>query len=321
MNTTTENTLDVTVLEPRMKHPTIFNTFDQLHEGESFTILNDHDPKPLYYQLLSERGNIFNWEYLEQGPEAWRIKISKKQSGDWEKTLGQLAAEDFRKAQVFKKYGLDFCCGGNKTLKQACLEKDLDVKTLNQELQNMNQIAPANRPLAYQDWTLDLLTDYIVQVHHSYVKKNMPDLQAYARKVMTVHGSRHPELNSVNELVEASVEELSEHLLKEEQILFPYIKSLVAASASKKAVAAPFGTVRNPIQMMEQEHEQVGNNFKELRRITNNFLIPEDACASYSMLYRLLADFEEDLHLHIHLENNILFPKAIQLQKSLMKAL
>lgn len=147
----------------------------------------------------------------------------------------------------------------------------------------------------------------------------MPDLQAYSSKVMKVHGDKHPELNLVHELVEASAAELNEHLLKEEQILFPYIKSLVAASNSKSSVATPFGTVRNPITMMEKEHELVGSYFEKLRKVTNNFLIPPDACASYSLLYRLLAEFEEDLHIHIHLENNILFPKAIQLEKTIIK--
>ncbi|MBS1486628.1 MAG: iron-sulfur cluster repair di-iron protein [Bacteroidetes bacterium] len=315
MNTIDENILNVTLLAPRMKHPTIFDRFDQLSDGETLTILNDHDPKPLYYQLLGERGNIFTWEYVEKGPENWRIKISKKLAGDLDETLGQLAAQDLRKAQVFKKYGLDFCCGGKKTVKQACEEKGIEPEKVERELQQADKLSSSARPLPYNDWNLDFLADYIVQVHHTYVRKNLPDLRTYAQKVMKVHGSRHPELNLVYELVEAANTELTEHLLKEEQILFPYIKSLATAGASQKTTAS-FGSVRNPVMMMEKEHEMVGKYFDELRMVTGNYTLPSDACASYSLLYRLLAEFEEDLHLHIHLENNILFPKAIQLEKA-----
>jgi regulator of cell morphogenesis and NO signaling len=113
----------VTLLEPRQKHPTIFVRFDELNEGESLIIHNDHDPKPLYYQLIGERGNIFSWEYLEEGPEWWKVKISKRNLGEKEETLGEIAVKDLRKAEVFKKYGIDFCCGGKKTVKEACAEK------------------------------------------------------------------------------------------------------------------------------------------------------------------------------------------------------
>lgn len=316
MNTTKENILDVTLLEPRMKHPTIFDRFDQLVEGESLTILNDHDPKPLYYQLLNERGNIFKWEYTEEGPEHWEVQISKRQPSDMEKTLGQIAAKDLRKAQVFKKYGLDFCCGGKKTVKQACDEKGIDATKVENELRQSDQLATSARPLAFDEWNLDFLVDYIVQVHHSYVKKNLPDIRAYAKKVMRVHNSRHPELNLVHELVEAIGTELDEHLFKEEQILFPYIKSLATSGSWQKQTVASFGTVRHPVLMMEKEHEMVGKFFEELRKITNNYTLPPDACATYSLLYRQLAEFEEDLHTHIHLENNILFPKAIKLEQA-----
>ena len=180
MQTTAENILNVTLLEPRQKHPTIFVRFDELAEGES-NHYNDHDPKPLYYQLLGERGNIFVWEYLEQGPEWWKVKISKRITGESDETLGQIIAKDLRKAQVFKKYGLDFCCGGKKTVKEACTEKGIDVTKVEQELQQTNQLS-SSRPLPYTDWSLDFLTDYIVNTHHSYVTKNLPDLTAYAKK-------------------------------------------------------------------------------------------------------------------------------------------
>ncbi len=319
MYTTTENILNVTLLEPRQKHPTIFVRFDELEDGASLTINNDHDPKPLYYQLMGERGNIFNWEYQEQGPEWWIVKITKRLTGEKDETLGALAAKDLRKAQVFKKYGLDFCCGGKKTVQEACIEKGLDVTKVEQELQQADQL-PAFRPLPYGDWSLDFLADYIVNTHHSYVRKNLPDITVYARKVMKVHGSDHPELLPICQLVEEIHAELTAHMIKEERVLFPYIKELVAAKNNTQPLhAAHFGTVQNPINMMEMEHELVGQNLDKIRQLSHNYLLPEDACASYSLLYRMLDEFEEDLHLHIHLENNILFPKALETEKQLNK--
>ncbi|WP_462219183.1 iron-sulfur cluster repair di-iron protein [Ferruginibacter sp.] len=317
MQTITENILNVTLLEPRQKHPTIFVRFDELTEGESLTIHNDHDPKPLYYQLLGERGNIFTWEYLEQGPESWKVKISKRMNSESEETLGQIVATDLRKAQIFKKYGLDFCCGGKKTVKQACAEKGLDVTKIEQELQQADKI-PLSRPLPYGDWSLDFLSDYIVNTHHSYVNKNLPNIKAFAEKVMKVHGAQHPELVRINQLVQEIYAELTAHMAKEEKVLFPYIKELVAANKNTTPLDAPhFGSVQTPINMMEMEHELVGKNLEEIRILSSNYLLPQDACASYSLLYRLLDEFEEDLHLHIHLENNILFPKALQTEKEM----
>ena len=317
--TLAENILNVTLLEPRKKHPTIFDRFDELAEGKSLTIHNDHDPKPLYYQLLGERGNIFTWEYLEQGPEWWKVKITKRISGETDETLGQIAAKDLRKAQVFKKYGLDFCCGGKKTVKEACAEKGLDVTKVEQELQHADKM-PASRPIPYDDWNLDFLADYIVNTHHSYVRKNLPDIRTYAEKVLKVHGSRHPELLRVYQLVEEVNAELTAHMVKEEKVLFPFIKELVAAKNDTQPLhAAHFGTVQNPINMMEMEHELVAKNLAEIRELSNNYLLPEDACASYSLLYRMLDEFEEDLHLHVHLENNILFPKALEIERHASK--
>ncbi len=317
MQTAAENILNVTLLEPRQKHPTIFVRFDELTEGESLTIYNDHDPKPLYYQLLGERGNIFTWEYIEQGPEWWKVRITKRISGENDETLGQIAARDLRKAQIFKKYGLDFCCGGKKTVKEACREKGLDVTKIEQELQQADKIS-SSRPLPYNEWSLDFLADYIVNTHHSYVKRNLPDIKAYAEKVMRVHGNRHTELLSIYKLVEEVYAELMTHMVKEERVLFPYIKELVSAANNAQPLhATHFGTVQNPIGMMEMEHEAVGGNLAQIRELSDNYSLPDDACASYNLLYRMLNEFEEDLHLHVHLENNILFPKAVELEKKL----
>jgi regulator of cell morphogenesis and NO signaling len=317
METIAENILDVTLLDPRQKHPTIFVRFDELAQGENLTIYNDHDPKPLYYQLLSERGNIFTWEYLEEGPQWWKVKISKKIPGEHEETLGEIAVKDLRKASVFKKYGLDFCCGGKKTVKEACAEKGLDVTTVEKELQTADKNIIASRPLPYNDWGLDFLADYIVNTHHSYVKKTIPDLMSYGAKVASVHGNMHPELHKINQLTDEVCDELATHMVKEETILFPYIKGLVAAknNGSQFQVEA-FKSVQSPINMMEHEHEIVGRKLEQIRELSHNYALPEDACASYAYLYKTLEEFENDLHIHVHLENNILFPKSIDLERS-----
>lgn len=316
-----QNILNVTELEPRMKHPTIFLKFDELNPGQSLTIHNDHDPKPLYYQLLGERGNIFTWEYLEEGPQLWRIKITKKVIGESEETLGEIAVKDLRKAEIFRKYGLDFCCGGKKTVKEACAEKGIDAVQVEKELQAADKVAPAStsaaRPLPYNDWTLDFLADYIVNTHHSYVVKTIPVLREYSAKVAKVHGAAHPELITINELVQEVCEEMSEHMLKEESILFPFVKQIV----NEKKNGQPnngfgnFKSIKEPIDLMEAEHDFVGRNMEEARRLSKNYTLPEDACASYGFLFKTLDEFENDLHIHIHLENNILFPKALAMEK------
>jgi regulator of cell morphogenesis and NO signaling len=315
MSTVVENILNVTLLEPRMKHPTIFDRFDKLGEGESLTILNDHDPKPLYYQLLAERGNIFIWEYLENGPSNWKIEITKIESKD--KTLGELAANDFKKALVFKKFGLDFCCGGKKTVKEACAEKSIDPIHVENELDKIDN-APVQTALPYNDWSLDFLIYHIENTHHLFVNTTIAELCYYASKVMAVHGKDHPELIKINELVLSVFNELTIHMEKEEQILFPYIKTLESSKLTGAPFKKPpFETVKNPIQAMEAEHETVGATFEEIQKLTNHYTLPENACASYNLLYRMLKEFEEDLHIHVHLENNILFPKAIKLEKQL----
>ncbi len=312
MEATLENIINVTLIEPKLKHPTIFKRFDELNEGESLTIHNDHDPKPVYYQLLGERGNIFTWEYLEEGPEWWKVKIQKRISGENDETIGELATKDLRKIAVFKKYGLDFCCGGKKTVKEACAEKGLDVTKIEQELQQADKM-PASHPIPYDEWNLDFLADYIVNTHHRYVRKNLPEITAYADKVMKVHSDRHPELIKINKLVQEVNTTLTAHLEEEENILFPKIKSLVNGGAAQNVTNT--ASLKNLIDTTEAEHEIVGKELEIIRKLSNNYTLPEDACASYSLLFRMLDEFEDDLHLHIHLENNILFPKALQLEK------
>lgn len=312
------NILDVTVIEPRFKHPTIFNKFDSISDGESFTIHNDHDPKPLYYQLLAERGQIFTWEYLESGPQVWRVRITKNEGKSSEETVGEVVAKDYRKAQVFKKLGIDFCCGGKKTLSEVSSKKGISVDQLKSELAAIDR-QDSNPSANFDKWDIGFLTDYIINTHHQYVKDNSAFMIELAEKVARVHGGSHPEVIKVAEIFVAIAKDLGLHLMKEEKILFPYIKELIELKKTgEKVKEVPFGEVSNPIQLMESEHEQAGEDLVAIRELTSDYTLPADACTSYRILYKKLEEFENDLHQHVHLENNILFPKAIELEKELI---
>jgi len=315
METFQENFIDVTLIEPKLKHPTIFQVFDNLTGGETLTIHNDHDPKPVYYQLLGERGDIFSWKYLEQGPEWWDVLITKKGEDDKE-TIGQIAVKDLRKAEVFKKYGIDFCCGGKKTVREVCQEKGIDATKVEQELQHVNTNNKMDNN-AYNEWGLDFLADYIVNTHHRYVRKYLPELRGYASKVAQVHGDRHPELLEIQKLVETINTELSEHMVEEENVLFAYVKKIVNAKNTNQPLDKEGKDLSALIEGLEKEHDFVGRCLDKIRALSNDYAIPDDACASYKLLFKMIQEFEDDLHIHIHLENNILFPKAVEMEKSL----
>ena len=315
MDTLQENFIDVTIIEPKLKHPTIFQVFDSLAGGESLTIHNDHDPKPVYYQLLGERGDIFTWQYLQEGPEWWDVRITKRGEEDKE-TIGEIAVKDLRKAEVFKKYGIDFCCGGKKTLKEVCAEKNIDASKIETELLQMSSEGKASN-VSYNDWNIDFLADYIVNTHHSYVRKYSPELITYARKVQQVHGHLHPELLEIKDLVLEITEELAEHMEEEENVLFAYVKKVVFAKNMNQPLAKDGKDLSDLITELESEHDHVGRCLDKIRLLSNNYAMPADSCASYKLLYKMIQEFEDDLHIHIHLENNILFPKAVEMEKSL----
>lgn len=318
MHTSTENILDVTLLEPKQKHPQIFIQYDKLLAGESFIIHNDHDPKPLYYQLIAERGNHFHWEYLMKGPEYWDVAITKHLSDISEPTLGQIATSDLRKAKVFKKFGLDFCCGGKKTLSQACSEKGIDILEVTYQLENQDE-ENDKIELDYDNWNLTFLVDFIVNRYQQYLLRELPELEIMASKVVRVHGSRHPEVIEIAKLQQEMKDELLTHMVKEERILFPYIVALNNSSSDDSSLhASHFGTIQNPINMMEMEHEFVGEHLAQIKSLTNSYTPPLDACSTFKMWFLSLKEMDADLQIHIHLENNILFPKAIELEKTRM---
>ncbi len=232
-----------------------------------------------------------------------------------EKTIGQMVAEDFRAAAVFRKYKIDFCCKGNRTIEEACDNKKVTPEEIYKDLDALNKAKAGD--IDFNSWPLDLLADYVEKTHHRYVEENSTVLLQYLNKLCKVHGDRHPELFEINKLFTESAQELAAHMKKEELILFPFIKRMVAAKQNGEELPKPhFGTVENPVAMMKHEHTTEGERFQKIAELTNNYQFPEDACGTYQVTFRMLEDFEQDLHKHIHLENNILFPKAIELEKT-----
>ncbi|MCU7693611.1 iron-sulfur cluster repair di-iron protein [Haoranjiania flava] len=231
-----------------------------------------------------------------------------------EQNIGQLVAKDYRAAAVFKKNKIDFCCNGNRTINEAADAKKLDKQKLAHELQEVLS-ANTSAEVDVNGWPLDLLADYVTKKHHRYIREKVPVLLQFLDKLCRVHGERHPELFEINNLFRASAEDLEMHLQKEEHVLFPFIEEMVAAGSQNHSVNIPFGTVENPVSMMMDEHNVEGERFRKIAELTNEFNPPADACNTYRVAFAMLKEFEEDLHRHIHLENNILFPKAIALEK------
>ena len=232
--------------------------------------------------------------------------------------IGELVAKDYRTASVFKKYSIDFCCQGNRTIQEACDKKNIDSKKVLEDLDTLVQ-TKSEATTDYQSWPLDLLADYIEKKHHRYVQNKTLEIQPYLDKICRVHGEHHPELFEIKNEFNASAGELAAHMKKEELILFPFIRKMVKVKQENSNVeAANFGTVKNPIQMMMDEHTVEGNRFRRIEELSNNYTPPQDACNTYRVSFALLKEFEQDLHLHIHLENNILFPKAVEIENDLI---
>jgi regulator of cell morphogenesis and NO signaling len=222
-------------------------------------------------------------------------------------TLGNIVTNDFRTAEIFKNVGLDFCCGGKKSLEIACHEKELNVDLVIHQLEKLNEspVAPGQN---FNDWSLDFLADYIVNSHHKYVLKTLPDLLFYTQKIANVHGAHHPELLEVAHLFSQINVELLQHLKNEEEVLFPAIKDALKSNSLKIRE-----TILSEITRMNDEHEFAGGAMDKINLITNGYEVPADGCNTYMVTFKLLNQFEDDLHIHVHLENNILYPKAFLL--------
>ena len=229
--------------------------------------------------------------------------------------IGDIVAKDFRAAAVFQRFGIDFCCGGARSVNEACRKASIDPGAV---VGALNALQPADESVDdASTWSLDLLVTHIVDTHHAYIRSSGPAISSYLEKLVKVHGARHPELSRVAATFNHIHQELMPHMMKEEHVLFPYVTELAKGVTS---ASSPFGTVENPIRMLEREHEEVGEAMRLIRELTNDFTPPSDGCTTYRVCFAELERFELDLHRHVHLENNVLFPKAVVLEQAALQS-
>lgn len=229
-----------------------------------------------------------------------------------ERTIGEIVADDYRTAKVFDKHRIDFCCGGNVALAAICAAKGIDLATITGELEAVKS-EPAERSQNYASWELTFLADYIINAHHTYLKENTGHIAAYAHKIAAVHGANHPELIEIAAIFDKIAIDMEAHLREEEEVFFPAIKR---ADATKKAGSAPeandIESINISLKKLSHEHEVIGDAMHTISHLSKEYAIPGDACNTYVVTYQKLKEFEDDLHKHVHLENNILFLKALQ---------
>lgn len=232
------------------------------------------------------------------------------------KKLSDVINLNVRAISVFDKYNFDYCFNGNKSIRDVCKEKNVNPRILIDELKNVSDDFQVDK---FADWRLDFLIEYILNNHHQYIHKMIPVISDLVRKISDELGEKYSDIISIARTFSVVYKDLKQHMLKEEQILFPYIKQLVSLKDSGNKSEKPyFGMIENPIGMMNSDHKNALDEFYNLQKITNNFTSPENANDTVTILFNKLKDFGKDLHLHIHLENNILFPKSIALEKEML---
>lgn len=234
-----------------------------------------------------------------------------------ERTVGSIVADDYRTASVFNAHGIDFCCKGGRSIAEVCRAKDIEPAALEREIQQA--IARDGGPAEdVQHWTMARLIEHIERVHHRYVEARTITLMQFLDKLCAVHGVRHPELFAIRDEFQGCAQAMATHMKKEELVLFPFINQLEKAKMHGLPAPTPhFGSVDNPIAMMEHEHNAEGERFRRITELSSNYTNPPDGCTTYRTAYAFLREFEEDLHRHVHLENNILFPRAQALEREL----
>jgi len=231
-----------------------------------------------------------------------------------ERTVGELAVEMPLSIRIFEAWKIDYCCGGRTPLPEACAVAGKSVDAFIETLEKLADVPDASS----RDWTAETLTSMsanIVSIYHAYTREELLTIEPLAEKVLSVHGERRPELAEVLTLIRALRDDMVPHMLKEEQILFPYVMQLEECAEARRPAPTPFfGTVKNPVRKMMEEHDRVGELLASLRVVTQDFAPPESACFSYRELYRRLTEFELRTHEHIHVENNLYFPRAVSLE-------
>jgi regulator of cell morphogenesis and NO signaling len=231
------------------------------------------------------------------------------------KTVREVALEIPGATRVFEQLGIDYCCGGQRSLADACSSAGISPTDVEKSLSTIATSHAQWEEPNFNTATLEELATHIINKHHKFTRQEIGRFNTLVEKVYAAHSDNHPELARMKVLVGELSADLEPHMMKEEQILFPYITRMEAAARQHLAIPpSPFGTVGNPIRMMMMEHDRAGEIFKEIRAISSNYTVPADGCLSYQTLYGALAELEKDLHQHIHLENNILFPRAVEME-------
>jgi regulator of cell morphogenesis and NO signaling len=218
--------------------------------------------------------------------------------------------------QVFEKFGIDYCCGGGKALREACQEPGLTLSAVVRALEDATVAAKEKEEKL--DWSSKPLTElisHILAIHHTFDREEIARIELLIPNVVSMHGKTHPELIQIQSVFGSLKQDLLNHMMKEEQVLFPYLVELQASTEGRSPKPFPFfGTVRNPIRVMSMEHDTAGEMLRSIRELSSNFAVPPEACTSYQTLYEALEALERDLHEHIHLENNVLFPRAVEME-------
>ena len=227
-----------------------------------------------------------------------------------DRTIRDIALEQPETIRVFERFGIDYCCGGRKSIEQACSELQLSTEQVLEKLREASAFNDESDHRGWQSAQLAKLIQHIVRKHHMFCRQEMPRLQALAEKVRSRHGAAHPELIEIEKILSELCSEMATHMLKEEQVLFPHIARMEHCSLAGEALPpAFFGSVKNPVATMFNEHESAGDLLRQMRKLSSDFTPPMGACPSYQGLFHGLLGFEKDLHRHVHLENNILFPR------------
>jgi regulator of cell morphogenesis and NO signaling len=231
-----------------------------------------------------------------------------------------IVTHDYRTADVFRKYNIDFCCGGKWPLDVVCQNRNIETNDVINELKKVVRQSTSNAAIDFDKWDIDFLSDYILNVHHRYLDKALPGLKQQVKKFLDGHRKKFPELVEMEEIIDRFLKEIPPHMKQEEEIFFPYIKQIHHAHKHHESYARLLiRTLRKPLEeVMIKEHEITGRNLDKLRTITNNYTPPENSCITHKVTFSKLKEFDSDLVQHIHLESNILFPKAISMERELL---
>ena len=241
-------------------------------------------------------------------------------NANYNRTVSEIVRGDYRTADVFKKYGINYCCGGRISLEEACRQKAVDLNSFLYDLENATRNIQLSNYIDYNNWSVDFLIDYIINIHHAYLYKTLPVLQTTILGFVNSHKKNHPEFEDLMAVFENLSGLLLAHNTQEEEVIFPYIRQISNTFRRKETYGSLFvKTLRKPLSSVERELVHIEEHLVILRNLTNNYQFPESACTNHQVIFLKLKEFDNDIVHHKHLENNILFPKAIELERQILQ--